>query len=331
MLKFVLKRILVMIPVLLGVTFIIFTINRITPGDPVVAMLGSNYTQEQYEAKQAELGLDKPFFEQFYDYIKGIVTEFDLGTSYQTKRPVTKEIGERFWNTLLLGVIGCIITVIIGIPTGVLSATKQYSLLDYSVTVGSLVFASMPNFWLALMMILLFSLQLGWFPSSCANLSNWRAWVMPALAIGLSPIASISRMTRSSMLEVVRQDYIRTARAKGLAENVVIRRHALRNALIPVVTVVGMQVGMIIGGSVVVETIFSFPGIGMLMMNAINNKNYPVIQGCVLLLAGSICIINLLVDIIYGFIDPRVMSRYTAGKKKKSTAKAEAEEPEVTA
>ena len=321
MIRFVLKRIVIMIPVLLGVIFIIFAINRLTPGNPVVAMLGSNYTQEQYDAKSAELGLDKPFFTQFFEYIKGLVTKFDLGISYTTKRSVNVEIGERFWNTLLLGVIGCIITILLGIPAGVLSATKQYSLLDYSVTVGSLVFASMPNFWLALMMILLFSLRLGWFPSSCANLANWKAWVMPALAIGLSPIASISRMTRSSMLEVVRQDYIRTARAKGLAEGVVIRRHALRNALIPVVTVIGMQVGMIIGGSVVVEAIFSFPGIGMLMMNAINNKNYPVIQGCVLLLAGSICLINLLVDIIYGFIDPRVMSRYTAGKKKKEDKK----------
>lgn len=327
MIKFIVKRLLVMIPVLLGVIFIIFTINRITPGDPVVAMLGSNYTQEQYDAKAAELGLDKPFFEQFYEYIKGIVTKFDLGTSYQTKRPVTTEIGERFWNTLLLGIIGCVITVIIGVPTGVLSANKQYSLLDYTVTVGALVFASMPNFWLALMMILLFSLKLGWFPSSCADLSNWRVWVMPALAIGLSPIASVSRMTRSSMLEVVRQDYIRTARAKGLSPRMVTRRHALRNALIPVVTVIGMQVGMIIGGSVVVETIFSFPGLGVLMMNAINNKNYPVIQGCVLLLAGSICIINLVVDIIYAFIDPRVMSHYTAGKKRKRREGAE----EVTA
>lgn len=327
MIKFIVKRLLVMIPVLLGVIFIIFTINRITPGDPVVAMLGSNYTQEQYDAKAAELGLNKPFFEQFYEYIKGIVTKFDLGTSYQTKRPVTTEIGERFWNTLLLGIIGCVITVIIGVPTGVLSANKQYSLLDYTVTVGALVFASMPNFWLALMMILLFSLKLGWFPSSCADLSNWRVWVMPALAIGLSPIASVSRMTRSSMLEVVRQDYIRTARAKGLSPRMVTRRHALRNALIPVVTVIGMQVGMIIGGSVVVETIFSFPGLGVLMMNAINNKNYPVIQGCVLLLAGSICIINLVVDIIYAFIDPRVMSHYTAGKKRKRREGAE----EVTA
>lgn len=323
MIKFIAKRLLVMIPVLLGVIFIIFTINRITPGDPVVAMLGSNYTQEQYDAKAAELGLDKPFFEQFYEYIKGIVTKFDLGTSYQTKRPVTTEIGERFWNTLLLGIIGCVITVIIGVPTGVLSANKQYSLLDYTVTVGALVFASMPNFWLALMMILLFSLKLGWFPSSCADLSNWRVWVMPALAIGLSPIASVSRMTRSSMLEVVRQDYIRTARAKGLSPQMVTRKHALRNALIPVVTIIGMQVGMIIGGSVVVETIFSFPGLGVLMMNAINNKNYPVIQGCVLLLAGSICIINLIVDIVYAFIDPRVMSHYTAGKKRKKRESSE--------
>lgn len=325
MIKFVVKRLLVMIPVLLGVIFIIFTINRITPGDPVVAMLGSNYTQEQYDAKAAELGLDKPFFEQFYEYIKGIVTEFDLGTSYQTKRPVTTEIGERFWNTLLLGIIGCVITIVIGVPTGVLSANRQYSLLDYTVTVGALVFASMPNFWLALMMILLFSLKLGWFPSSCADLSNWRVWVMPALAIGLSPIASVSRMTRSSMLEVVRQDYIRTARAKGLSPKMVTRKHALRNALIPVVTIIGMQAGMIIGGSVVVETIFSFPGLGILMMNAINNKNYPVIQGCVLLLAGSICIINLIVDIVYAFIDPRVMSHYTAGKRQKRGKSSEGE------
>lgn len=315
MIRFVVKRLLLMIPILIGVIFVVFTIDRLTPGDPVEALLGSNYTQEQYDAKEAELGLDKPFFTQFVVYVKGIVTEFDLGTSYTNNRPVRSEIGDRFWNTLILGLIGCAITVAIGIPSGVLSGTRQYSLLDYTVTVTSLVFASMPNFWLALMMILLFSLRLKWLPSSCTDLSNWKAWIMPCLALGLSPVASVSRMTRSSVLEVIRQDYVRTARAKGLSEKTIIRKHVLRNSLIPVVTVIGMQVGMIIGGSVVIETIFTFPGIGMLLMNAINAKNYPVIEGCVLVLSISICLINLLVDIIYGFIDPRIMSQYTGGKK----------------
>ena len=315
MLKYIGKRLLFMIPVLLGVVFIVFTINQLTPGDPVVNILGMNYTEEQYAAKEAELGLDKPFFTQFFLYVKGIVTRFDLGTSYQTKRSVTTEILERFPTTLRLGLLGVLITVVIGLPFGIISATKQYSALDYGVTVVAMFFASMPNFWMAMMMILLFSQKLGWLPAS--GLGSFAHWILPALAIGLCPIATVTRITRTSMLDVIRQDYIRTARAKGLSERWVIWKHALKNALIPVITVVGMQVGMIMGGSVVIEAIFAIPGLGSLMMTAISNKNYPVIQGSVLFLSISICVVNLLVDLIYGFVDPRIKAQYGTAKKRR--------------
>lgn len=315
MLKFVIKRILWMIPVLLGVLFIVFTINHFTPGDPVLALLGSSYTQEQYDAKEAELGLDQPFLTQFFRYVKGIVTEFDLGTSYQSNRAVRTELMGRFPITLKLGLIGVLITTILGIPIGVISATHQYSALDNGVTVASLFFASMPNFWMALMMMILFSYKLKWFPAS--GLDTWEGWVLPALALGLSPIASVTRQTRSSMLEVIRQDYIRTAKAKGLSDRAVLYRHALKNSLIPVVTVVGMQISLIMAGSVIIENIFAIPGIGSLLMSAINSRDYPVIQGTVLLLSLSICVMNLLVDLIYGFIDPRIMALYASGKSRK--------------
>lgn len=324
MIKYIIKRVLWMIPVMLGVLFIVFTINYLTPGDPVVALLGSNYTQEQYDAKEAELGLDEPYLVQFVNYIKGIVTKFDLGTSYKTKRPVATELADRFPTTLKLGILGVLITVIIGVPFGIISATRQYSVLDYGVTTVSLFFASMPNFWLALMLILIFSLNLGWLPAT--GLSTWKHWILPAAALGLSPIASVTRITRSSMLEVIRQDYIRTARAKGLGEGVIIRRHALKNALIPVITVVGMQLGMIMGGSVVIEAIFAIPGIGSLLQDAINNRNYPVIQGSVLMLSLCICVMNLLVDLIYAAVDPRIRAQYTSSKKRRKAPAKEAKE-----
>ena len=324
MVKYIVKRLLWMIPVLLGVVFIVFTINHFTPGDPVQALLGSNYTQEQYDAKEAELGLDQPFFVQFYRYVKGIVTHFDLGTSYQSKRAVRDELLSRFPTTLKLGLIGVFITAILGIPIGVISATHQYSPLDYAVTVLSLFFASMPNFWMALMMMILFSLKLKWFPAS--GLADWKGWVLPALALGLSPIASVTRQTRSSMLEVIRQDYIRTARAKGLSDRAVLYRHALTNSLIPVVTVIGMQISLIVAGSVIIENIFTIPGIGSLLMSAINSRDYPVVQGTVLLLSLCISVMNLVVDLVYGFIDPRIMAMYSGGKKKKSRSRTTAKE-----
>lgn len=320
MLKYIIKRALWCIPVLLGTIFIVFAINRLVDtGDPVSAMLGSNYTQEQYDEKAAELGLDKPFFTQFFYYIKDLVLEGDMGVSYITKRPVSQEIVERFPVTFKLALVSIVIAVVLGIPFGIISATKQYSAADYSVTTLSLILAGMPGFWLALMLVLLFSLQVKWFPAS--GLGTIKHWVLPALASGLSFIATITRMTRSSMLDVVRQDYIRTARAKGLSEGKVITGHALKNALIPIITTIGFQFGILVSGSVIVETIFSFPGLGTLMLNAITNRDYPVIQGCVIVLATLICVINLIVDIAYGLVDPRIMAQITGGKKKKHRKK----------
>ena len=323
--KYILKRVLLMIPVLLGVMFIVFAINHFMPGDPVISLLGNNYTQEQYDAKEAELGLDKPFLEQFVIYVKNVVTKLDMGTSYQTNRSVSKEILERFPVTLKLGLLGILVTVVVGVPFGIISATKQYSALDYGVTVISMFFASMPSFWMGLMGIIIFSYNLQWLPAS--GLFTWKHWILPVLTLGLSPVATVTRMTRSSMLDVIRQDYIRTARAKGLSEGIVIRRHALKNALIPVLTVVGMQLGQIVAGSVVIEAIFAINGTGQLLMTAINGKNYPVIQGIVLFLSVSICLMNLLVDLIYGFVDPRIMAQYAGGKKAKGKKNAE-EKPE---
>lgn len=325
MAKFIIRRLLWIIPVMLGVIFIVFTINRLSPGDPVAAELGGTYTQEQYDAKEAELGLDRPFFVQFADYINKLVTKGDMGKSYHTGLPVSRSIIERLPVTFKLALISIIIAVGFGVPFGVISATRQNSLLDRGVTFFSLVFAAMPGFWLALMLMIAFSINIKLFPAS--GTETWKSWVLPALASGTSFIASITRMTRSSMLDVVRQDYITTARSKGQKEGVVIRKHALRNALIPVITTVGTQLGILVSGSVVVETIFNMNGLGSLMMTAINNKDYPVIEGVVLVLAALICIINLITDLVYGFVDPRIMAQYTSGKKKKvkATAKGGAE------
>lgn len=322
MLVYVIKRILWIIPVFLGVVLLIFTINYISPSDPVVAQLGSNYTQEQYDAKKAEMGLDKPFWVQYFSYVKGIITEFDFGTSYSTHREVSEMIGERFWTTLMLGILSMLLTIIIAIPLGMVAGTHQYSAFDYIVVVGTVILAALPSFWVALMSIIIFAYKLNWLPAS--GLTSWQCWILPVFCLGLSPVASITRMTRSSILEVIRQDYITTARAKGLPEGKVIRRHALKNSLIPVVTVVGMQVGMIMGGSILVESIFSFPGLGTLMNTAIAGQDYPVIEGCVVVLSVSISIINLLVDLAYAYIDPRIRAQYTSGgskrRKKQKTA-----------
>ena len=217
------------------------------------------------------------------------------------------ELTTRFPVSLKLGLISVALTVLIGVPFGIISATRQYSPLDYGVTFISLFFAAVPGFWLSMIMILIFSSRLGWLPSS--GLTSWTCYIMPVIASSAQYIASITRQTRSSMLEVIRQDYIRTARAKGVSEGVVIRRHALRNALIPVVTLIGMQAGAVIAGSAIIEAVHSFPGMGSLMMTAINNKDYNTIQAVLLLLSGVVCLINLLVDIVYVWIDPRVNVR----------------------
>lgn len=318
MTKYIIKRLLMMILVVAGVILVVFSIMRMAPGDPVVSILGANYTQEQYDVMEAKLGLDKPFLIQLFNYYAGLL-HGDMGTSYSSMLPITKELASRLPSTFALGFMGIFITVIIGIPAGIVSATKQYSAFDYITTVVALILSSMPNFWVALMLMLIFSANLGWLPAS--GVDHWYSWIMPGLAVGLGSVAGISRLTRSSMLDVIRQDYIRTARAKGVNEGVVIRKHALKNALIPIITMIGFQLSMIVGGSVIVESIFNIPGIGTYMMAGINGRDYPVVQACVLVLALSICVVNLLVDIVYAFVDPRIKSQYASGGKKKKSTK----------
>lgn len=304
MAKYIVKSVLMVIPTMLLVVFIIFTINYFTPGDPVAVFFDFDYTEEQYAEKAAEWGLDQPFFVQFVRYIKNIVTKFDFGYSYYSGNSVMSELTTRFPVSLRLGLISVLLTVVIGVPFGIISATRQHSLLDYGVTFVSLFFAAVPGFWLSMILIIIFSSRLGWLPSS--GLDGWTSYVMPVIASSAQYIASVTRQTRSSMLEVIRQDYIRTARAKGVSERGVLWKHALRNALIPVVTLVGMQAGAVIAGSAIIEAVHSFPGMGSLMMTAINNKDYNTIQAVVLLLSGVVCLLNVLVDVIYAVIDPRV-------------------------
>lgn len=321
MVRFIIKRILIMIPVFIGVLVIVFTLNFFMPGDPVVDHLPDNYTQEMYDEVEHQMGLDRPYVVQLADYIWGVFTKFDLGTSYSSNQPVRTMIGQRVWVSVKIGLLGTLLVVIIGIPVGVLSALKQNSVVDYSITTFSIILASMPGFWLALVSIILFSLKLRLLPAS--GLASWKHYILPVVCNSLMTLASITRMTRSSMLEVIRQDYVRTARSKGLKEGEITVRHTLKNALIPVVTTVGGQMGMVIGGSVIIETIFSIPGMGSLMVTAINQRDYPLILGITVIISIFTCVMNLIVDLVYSFIDPRIKSQFAgkplfSGKEKKN-------------
>lgn len=313
MIRYVGKRLLWMIPIVLGVVLIIFIILELMPGDPALNALGTSYTEEAYLQKRAEMGLDKAFIVRYFEYVKNFFTKFDLGNSYTNLRPVGTMIMERLGVTVKLGLYGSAITLVVGLLVGILSAVRQYSVIDYITTVFATFFASVPGFWLALMGIIVFSQNLKILPAS--GLDTWKNWVLPVVCLGITPIALVVRMTRTSMLDVIRQDYVRTARAKGAKENVVIYQHALRNALIPVITVIGGQLGSIFGGSVIIENIFSIPGMGQLMLSGINGRDYPVIAGTVLVLSLTVCVINLIVDIAYAFADPRIKAQYIAAQK----------------
>ncbi len=308
MYKYVLRRVMLLIPVIIGVTFIIFTMMYLTPGDPAKIMLGESAKAEDVARLREELGLDQPYLIQFGNYVKKAVLEQDIGRSYVTKRPVTEEIMTRFPVTLKLAAFSILIAVSLGIPIGIISATKQYSLFDNVAMVVALLGVSMPNFWQGLLLILLFSVTLGWLPAS--GFSTWKHMILPAVTIGTSTVAVITRMTRSSMLEVIRQDYIRTARAKGQVESKVINRHALKNALIPIITVVGLQFGYLLSGAVLTESIFAVPGVGRLMVESIKQRDFPVVQGAVLFIAITFSLVNLFVDIMYAYVDPRIRSQY---------------------
>ncbi len=320
--KFILNRILMMLPVLLGVSLVVFSMMYFTPGDPARMILGETASETEVRELREEMGLNDPFLLQYGRYLKKAVFEGDLGTSYVTGRPVVTEIVARFPTTMLLAVLSVFISVLIGIPTGIVSATRQYSLFDNLAMILALVGVSMPNFWQGLVLIIVFSLHLGWLPAS--GFYGPAYWILPALTIGTSTAATITRMTRSSMLEVIRQDYIRTARAKGQTELVVILKHALKNALIPIITVIGLQLGRGLGGAILTESIFSIPGLGKLMVDSIKARNYPVVQGGVLFIAVMFSFINLLVDVLYAYADPRIKSQYKRGRKpRKKSAKME--------
>ena len=307
MYKYICKRILMMIPVIIGVSLLVFLVLKMTPGDPARVVAGSEADEATVEQIREELGLNKPVLQQYVDYMLALL-HGDMGTSYTTSKPVADEILARMPTTFILAFAGVFVAVLIGIPLGIISATKQYSVLDYISTLLALGGVAMPNFWLGLMLILLFSLKLGWLPSGGGD--SWTAYVLPAITLGVGATASFMRTTRSSMLEVIRRDYIRTARAKGSGEGRVVMHHALRNAMIPVITVIGLQIGTLLGGAVVNETVFSLPGLGTLMINAINQKNEPVVLGCLITFAIIFSLVNLLIDILYAFIDPRIKSQY---------------------
>ncbi len=306
--KYILKRLLMMIPVLIGITFIIFVILNMTPGDPALIILGSEANDETVAQLRDELGLDDPLLLQYGRYMLGLV-KGDLGQSYINNRAIFPSIMERLPITLSLALLAMLVSVVVAIPLGIISATKQYSFLDSTSMVLCLIGVSIPSFWLALMLILFFSVNLSLLPSGGLN-NGIVSYILPAVTLATSGAASMARQTRSSMLEVIRQDYIRTARAKGVRKNKVLIRHALKNAIMPVITLMGLTLGRNVGGAVVVESIFTLPGTGRLLLEGIRSKDIPMVMGCVVVLSILISIANLLVDIVYGFVDPRLKGEY---------------------
>lgn len=314
--SYIFKRILVAIPTLLIISFMIFSLLYITPGDPVLLMLGSGDTQsvsqEQYDAVRAELGLDKPFFERYMDFITGAVTG-DLGTSYITGEDVFDTVMMRMPATLILTVASVLVGLLVAVPLGILAAVKHNSIWDSIATFLATIGVSLPKFWFGLVLIIYLSLRLKFFPSqgiAYIDRDGLGAFLshlfLPAVSLGLGLAATQTRMIRSSMLEVLNQDYIRFAKSKGFKDKIVIIRHAFKNAMIPVVTVLGSEIGALLGGAVVTETIFSWPGVGRLAMNSIARRDYPMIQGNTLILCAIFLLINLFVDIIYAWLNPRI-------------------------
>ena len=314
MLKYVLKRLLWMIPVVLGVAIFIFTLLYVVPGDPAEIILGPNATREEVEAMQVTLGLDRPYLVQLGDFLVNTFIKWDWDQSYFTHIPVMEEIIMRTPRTLTLGFASMILTMLIGIPLGIMAATHQNRMGDRVCMIVALIGVSMPGFWLALMLVILFSLKLGLLPAT--GIGGPQYYVLPTISNAINGLGGQARMARSSMLEVIRSDYVTTARAKGLTENEVTYKHALPNAMMPIITVAGGQLAHIFGGSVITETVFSIPGVGSYMIDAINKRDYPVVRGSVLYLAIIFSICMLLVDIAYAFIDPRIKAQYTKGKSK---------------
>ena len=307
MAQFALRRLLQAIPVLLGVSLLVFSMLLLIPGDPVSLMMSetSAASKEAVDAKREELGLDDPIYVQYGRFIKGIVT-LDFGRSIQTNRPVDEMIWAVYPKTLQLTFAATFLTFIIGVPLGVISAVKQHSIIDSLSMLFANLGVSMPVFWLGLILIYIFSVQLGWVPITSASGSTVKQLILPTVTLALGGASIVARLTRSSLLEVLNMEYVTTARAKGLTGRRVVVSHALRNALIPVVTIMGLSFGGLLGGTVIIETVFARQGIGSMAVNAIQRKDFPLVQGTVLVAAVSYVFVNILVDLSYGYLDPRI-------------------------
>jgi peptide/nickel transport system permease protein len=331
MTSYIIRRLLSLIPTLFGVSILVFLFLRMIPGDPALALAGEHATEANVERIREEFGLNKPLPEQYLTYMAKILRG-DLGRSILSRRPITDEIRARFPATLELSACALFVALVVGLPAGIISATKRNSIFDNTAMIGSLLGISMPIFWLGLMLNWFFAVRLGWLPSVTrldsaielqritnliivdsiltgnaeALLNGIKHLILPAVALGTIPMAIIARMTRSAMLEVLEQDYIRTARAKGLVERVVTVRHALKNAMLPVITILGLQVGVLLSGAVLTETIFAWPGIGRWLYLSILSRDYPIVQGMALFITFLFLIVNLLVDVSYALVDPRI-------------------------
>jgi peptide/nickel transport system permease protein len=312
MTAYIIRRVLSLIPVLIGITLLVFLIMQLAPGDPAKIMLGTKATETSLAQLRHELGLDQPMHVQYARWLARVI-QGNWGRSIQLKREVLPFLLDRFRNSIYLTLFAAVMACVIGIPVGIFSAVRQYSLGDRASMILVLVGFSVPLFWLGIVLQIVFGLRLGLLPVSGIHSTGRSDFadlivhlVLPALTLATGATAIIARMTRSSMLEVIRQDYIRTARSKGLSERHVINGHALKNALIPVATVVGMQVGYLLGGDVLVEIVFSYPGIGLAMVNGILARDFPLVQGAILLVAASYALANLGVDLLYAYLDPRI-------------------------
>ena len=314
MLRYVVKRLLLLIPVLLSVAILIFTIMYFVPGDPAQIKLGPTATADEIADMREIMGLDRPYLVRLSEYLSDVFIHFDFGTSLISNTPIKATILERLPRTLLINLVSIFFGSIVGTALGIFAALKQNKWGDTVSMIIALVGVSMPGFWFALMLILLFSVKLNWLPSF--GIGGIKYYILPWIAASMNMIAILARQARSSMLEVIRSDYIKTARAKGVSRRAVIMKHALPNAMIPILTVIGSSLGTAVGGNLIVESVFSIPGLGLFMINSINNRDYPGIQASVLFTSMCVTVMMLLVDLMYAAIDPRIRASFASGKKR---------------
>ena len=303
MINFLLKRLLAIIPVLLGISLLLFIMLRMLPGDPAQVLAGQMASPADVEVIRVQMGLDQPIHIQYAAFLNRLL-HLDLGVSARTQNPVIEEVWARLPNTVLLATSAIVLACAFGIPAGIIAAVRPYTWVDYLVTIASLVGISMPVFWLGIMLMIVFSITLQWLPAG--GIGTWQHMVLPSITLAAFVVAFIARMTRSSMLEVLSQDYVTTARSKGLKEKLIIVKHALKNALIPIITVVGLQFGLLLGGAVLTETVFAWPGLGRLIVDSILARDYAMIQGSILIFGLLYTLVNLVVDLIYALVDPRI-------------------------